>query len=72
MFLLEMPFLMFLAISETLEVSRNLPGAHGSVLAKYEPVAIHGGPIRVQYYVPDSPDLVLVLPFPQGLYFPQK
>ena len=40
--------LYFYGISEVREVSRNLPGARGFVVAKYEPVASHGDRIRAQ------------------------
>ena len=35
-------------ILEAREVSKTLPEARGSVLAKYQPVASHGDPIRAQ------------------------
>ena len=37
-------------IPEVREVSRNLPGARGSTLAEYGPVASHGDPIQPQNY----------------------
>ena len=37
-------------ILEVREVSRNLPGARGSALAEYEPVASHGDPIQPKNY----------------------
>ena len=45
-------------IPEVREVSRNLPGARGFALTKYEPMASHGDPIQPQNYrfsdVPNS------------------
>ena len=31
------------------EVSKDLPGVRGSVMAKYEPMARHGGPVHAKY-----------------------
>ena len=38
------------AIPEPQKVLKNLAEARGSVLPKYEPVASHGDPVRVQTY----------------------
>ena len=37
-------------LPEVREVSRNLPGARGSAVIEYEPVASHGDPIQPQNY----------------------
>ena len=43
-------FLILYGVPEAREVSKNLPGAHSSVLTEYEPISWHGDPIRAQYY----------------------
>ena len=43
-------FLILYGVPEVWEASRNLPGARGSVVLQYEPVATHGDPIQVQNY----------------------
>ena len=44
-------FNFFYGLPEAREVSRNLPGARGFVLPKYEPIASHDDPKCVQNYV---------------------
>ena len=46
LFGIEDHFLLKYGVPEVQEVSKNLPGAHGFVFPKYEPVAIHGNPIQ--------------------------
>ena len=44
-------FRFFYSLPEAREVSRNLPGARGSVFPKYGPMAIHLDPIHPQHYL---------------------
>ena len=43
-------FSIFYSLPEAPEAFKNLPGARGFVLPKYEPVASHGGPVHASNY----------------------
>ena len=45
-----MIFLVKYGLPEVREVSRKLPGARGSAVSEYGPVASHGDPIQPQNY----------------------